>query len=451
MANTVDHLPKQKPEPSSTEGADPRTATEEQVAPEMGSAAQIKEHRGISWNTHSILTRTALESVESGQLDGRVPVLPLEDFLHTVREGIRFLVGWYWDTLGRKTGTKPHVWAIPRDVDTVDQFLKALKLNPSLSIPYVRVMRPEEIGPAAAHNPGRSGPPGRAYVPTPYEEQISPREILCTFSDEPDWGMDQDLFVVRDYAYGPVPFGSATGKSSQAAFHMAFLHEPALITAVWPGLRRSFMEERIRVCLALARLAFKAEAHYWGWRFLSWAMHYIQDLTQPYHAKAFPPSLGSLLRRFMLDPNPAGFAQRNANLLKNHHILFESVAHYLLNEALKKDPDAMLLSVIRQSGESRSPTVRSLMERESRISASLAARCDRALVKMVDDKRLDAKDFTLDEGAEFLLQETMLGATQDRPRQYGAFTELLGRSLAQAGAVTRYCLRTIEVFPGRRE
>lgn len=27
---------------------------------------------------------------------------------------------------------------------------------------------------------------------------------------------------------------------------------------------------------------------YWGYRFLGWALHYVQDLTQPYHAKALP-------------------------------------------------------------------------------------------------------------------------------------------------------------------
>ncbi len=450
MANIVDQLPRPKPEPPLVAGPGTDASAREHTAEEAEKPGRVAAPQGISWNTHAILTRTALESVEPGPLDGRIPVLPLEDFLYTVRKGIRFLIGWYWETLGRKTGTRAAVWAIPKDVGTVEQFLRALKLNPSLTMHYVRVMRPEEVGPAAPHSARRSGPPGGAYMPTPHGEPISAREILCTFSDEPDWGMDQDLFLIRDYEYGRVPFGSATGKSSQAAFHMAFLHEPGWITALWPGLKRSFMEERIRVCLALARLAFKTEAHYWGWRFVSWAMHYVQDLTAPYHAKAFPLSPASLLWRFIQDPNPAGFARRNANLLKNHHILFESAAHYLLNEALKKDRDSTLLAAIRLGEDCHAPTMRSLMERRSRISAGLAARCDRALVRLVNDKRLDAKDFSLGEGSDFPIAETVVGAAKAGPRQYAAFMELLRASLANAGAVTRYCLRTIQMFSGPR-
>ena len=27
---------------------------------------------------------------------------------------------------------------------------------------------------------------------------------------------------------------------------------------------------------------------YWAWRFTGWGMHYLQDLTQPYHARVLP-------------------------------------------------------------------------------------------------------------------------------------------------------------------
>ncbi len=118
-------------------------------------------------------------------------------------------------------------------------------------------------------------------------ETVSPSQVFATFSDEPDWGMDQNLYPIREYGYGPAPFGAETGKSSQAPFHMAFLHENPIVTALVPDLRRSFMEQRIRVSFALARTAFAHRVDYWGWRFAAWAAHYLQDLTQPYHARPF--------------------------------------------------------------------------------------------------------------------------------------------------------------------
>ena len=318
-----------------------------------------------------------------------------------------------------------------------------MRLNPTQSFQYVRVVRPEEIPEDTPYSGSRSGPPGGAYISVLPGQSISGREILSTYSDEPDWGMDQDLFTIEDYGYGPVAFGSRTGLSSQAQFHMAFLHEPSWVTLLWPGLNRSFMEVRIDLCLALSRLAFDSRADYWGWRFLAWAAHYIQDLTQPYHARAFPLPIRSVLRRFVQDPHPKNFVERNSNILRNHHILFEATVHYLLNSAVRHEPDSALLTAIRRGAKPTAPTVRSLMEHVGGIASSLAVRSDRTLLNLADNPRIDRMDVSLAEEADHKVDKTLREAAADRPLAYEAFLEVLGPSLSEAGGVTLWVLERV--------
>jgi enoyl-CoA hydratase/carnithine racemase len=61
-------------------------------------------------------------------------------------------------------------------------------------------------------------------------------------------------------------------------------------------LQRSWPHWRAYQYMGLARLAFATGHSYWGYRFLGWGLHHIQDLTQPYHAKPLPGAgLASLL------------------------------------------------------------------------------------------------------------------------------------------------------------
>jgi hypothetical protein len=53
-------------------------------------------------------------------------------------------------------------------------------------------------------------------------------------------------------------------------------------------LQRSWPDWRAYQYLGLARLAFATGHPYWGYRFLGWGVHHVQDLTQPYHAKPLP-------------------------------------------------------------------------------------------------------------------------------------------------------------------
>ena len=127
--------------------------------------------------------------------------------------------------------------------------------------------------------------------------------MLASAADEPDYGHDINLFsdnpgaVGAVYGFGPQPFGDARFQySSQAPFHMGFFHESAVVYAAAGFLERSWPDWRAYQYMGLARLAFASGHPYWGYRFLGWGLHHVQDLTQPYHAKPLPGvDLASLL------------------------------------------------------------------------------------------------------------------------------------------------------------
>jgi len=126
-------------------------------------------------------------------------------------------------------------------------------------------------------------------------ETVAALEVLASASSEPDYGLDLGLWSDSGTAqgaasgFGPLPFGNSRFEySGQAPFHMGFFHESRIIYAAAAFLRHSYAEARIHLDLALARDALAHGHPYWGWRFAGWAMHYVQDLTQPYHARVLP-------------------------------------------------------------------------------------------------------------------------------------------------------------------
>jgi hypothetical protein len=410
-----------------------------------------------SWNTHALITRAALSTVNAPRLDDLIPVVALEAFLSIAKDPLREVLKWYYELLDRKVqgaaAKRGAISEIPKEILTTEDFLAVLKLNVNCPLQYVRVLKPEEISPDTPHDPSRAGPPGDMYVEAGQEEAIQAREVLCTFSDEPDWGMDQDLFSVAQYGYGSCPFGPEHGPSSQAPFHMAFLHENPLVLALRPSLGKSFMGERVQLFFALAGLAMDSGVDYWGWRFAAWAMHYLQDITQPYHARPFPAARLPLLIRFILHPDPRRFAAKNENYLKNRHILFESAVHFLLNEAIKKRPDHPFLGALagKISGTGfqtrpHRPTdsqmgMKSLMKESSRVAADLARPIDRTMMALMDDPRISDPSYSLDKDRTYRIEETLPSAGRDRPDLFDDFIRLVSMCLARTGEVSRYAVQ----------
>jgi hypothetical protein len=405
---------------------------------------------GFSWNTHALLTRAALSPATVHELQEPVTLAPLSDFLTASGNDFQVLVRWHGDLLGARGGRSEPRHEISAPSSDRD-FLELLRLNPNFVFAYVRLPQPDEVPSDIEHNPSRQGPGNRndasaadsLYIETPLGGELSPWDILFTFSDEPDWGMDQDLYVLDGRPYGEAPFGIRTGPSSQGPFHMAFFHENPLLYLLLPALRRSFVEERCRLSFALADLAFRAQFPYWGWRFAAWAVHYLQDITQPYHARAFPPSLLSVVRRFLTSGTASGFGGLLRDTLKAHHFLFEGLVHFLLNEAVKRGTFRELTEALAGTEDLGGQPLDKILKLSSRQAAILAGKADRSLRRLFGDLSLGQVEHLLGGEAASPIAAEFHGTIRTHPEALRQFMACACPCLKDAGIVTRYALARI--------
>ncbi len=107
-------------------------------------------------------------------------------------------------------------------------------------------------------------------------DMIDAGQILIDFSDEPDWGFDQKL----DLSWMQTFHGGSQGY--RHIYYPAWtFHIPMSMVA------QGTAPERVEHFYGLAKQAFENGDPYWGFRFLARAMHYVQDMSQPYHARQF--------------------------------------------------------------------------------------------------------------------------------------------------------------------
>ena len=398
----------------------------------------------ISWNTHVLLTRAALRSEHSSRLDAGFPVVPLEDFLSDAGAHLQVILKWYWSLLERKSGVLLPDRTPLTGISLHEAFARMLRLNPESQFPYVRVLRSDEVPRGTPHDPSREGPPGAAYIPTRIGDLVRGRDVLEAYSDEPDWGMDQDLFAITEYGYGPCPFGPDSGPSSQAPFHMALLNENPILTLFIPLLKRTFIEERIRVSFALARLAFNLGIDYWGLRFTAWAAHYLQDLTQPYHVRALPIPLFRILGRAVLAGGLGKLAEKNKNLLRNRHMIFEAAAHFVLNDAFKNWTNHPVILSLAGDGDANTGTLGSVIRETARYAASLARDTDEAIVDLMQEPRIEDPAYFIGDDESYRIDQELPHAGYKRPNQYERFIRLSCEAMSCAGNVTRFAVRRMQ-------
>lgn len=121
-------------------------------------------------------------------------------------------------------------------------------------------------------------------------------KVVSVYADEPDWGMDQGLFSEDEYPElwkeDTKYVSKKTGLGSQG-----FRHQYYPGNFDWKRPIESFQipqhalgeaPERSALFLKLSQNAFQAGHPYWGYRFLGWSLHYIEDLFQPFHSCQTP-------------------------------------------------------------------------------------------------------------------------------------------------------------------
>ena len=260
------------------------------------------------WSNHTVGSYLALQDLPALRQAPLAEVEPLEQFLAQQYGAIAALLD------EQERFARQHFAQYPPRPDNLQlpalpgdnlrhDFLSALRINPHIHLAMVIQPLPGQDPPQREHLKAEQvmveqtlSPWNRQrFIRLAEGEKVTALAVLASAADEPDYGHDIDLFsdnagdVAARYGFGPQPFGDEHFQySSQAPFHMGFFHENPVVYAAAGFLERSWPDWRAYQYLGLARLAFATGHPYWGYRFLGWGMHHVQDLTQPYHAKPLP-------------------------------------------------------------------------------------------------------------------------------------------------------------------
>ncbi len=398
--------------------------------------------RLMSWNTHSLISRFSLCEYFSKNEFEKVAVSPLDKFISKCRDRLlEFSLVFHKDLynrlgLGHPDGRKVE------SLETIGDFIRIFRLNPQTQFHHVRVYRLEELSPGTGHDVSREGPPGHSYIPVEVGAEIPVFEIICAYSDEPDWGMDQNIFSVREYGLANPPFGPVKGMSSQAPFHMGFPHESRLAYWIVPSLGRSLVSTRVRMCLGLSEIAFAQGMDYWGWRFAAWAAHYLQDITCPVHCMPIPVAPKALIVNLMMNPSPTKFFKKCRDLFRNRHGLFEASVCYLMNKSVKQDSDRRLIDVLLFASDGLDANVDSVIRSASETPHNLAPKIIDFLVNLYSYPVVDQPERYVNPEGEFLINGLLEEAITKRPQFYDGFVDSVCKCLEQAGRVTRFVIVT---------
>ena len=148
--------------------------------------------------------------------------------------------------------------------------------------------------------------------------------ILIPAVDDPDQGMDQDLPTTFDPTNERKFMGGLTGPTSQGFRHMYFggwkvFHPIATFQVPFHAMGQA--PERTRLFARQAREMIKSGDYAWGIRVIGWAMHYVQDLAQPFHAVQIPN-----LRMVPFSHLFTDLVPETTRVISNYHWVFEGYA-----------------------------------------------------------------------------------------------------------------------------
>jgi hypothetical protein len=137
--------------------------------------------------------------------------------------------------------------------------------------------------------------------------------ILINYSDEPDWDLDTNLELNK--------LQTLTG-GSQGYRHMYFSVFAGLLKAGDAPKRAKAGDapKRANHFFEMSKTAFGKGDNYWGFRFAARAIHYLEDVSQPYHT--YPAPLDVLFKKFFN-------VKKLTILVTNAHYGYEDFNGYL--------------------------------------------------------------------------------------------------------------------------
>lgn len=320
-----------------------------------------------AWSEHPLLVYPILSTMPELTSKEPVLVMSLREFLLKEQEGLVKLLQEHEAWASKNLAYYP---ALPEslkfqktenDDDIIQRFLYAIRMNPNVKMKlYLHLLPNEEVGSQQIASPRDittlndiSSMLTTNYVELTEGQLVSPLRVLCTANDEPDYGFDLGLFednkteYGKMYGFGQQPFGDPNLEyGSQAPFHMGFYHEPAIVFFFGPFLKKTLPEYRINLFKMLSEYAFKTGNDYWGWRFMGWGMHYLGDLSMPYHAGPLP-GVSAIKMIWINLKAMAGFPKSKDNavqIVSNRHSVLEQYQWQVLRNAYLNDMEGNLVT-----------------------------------------------------------------------------------------------------------
>jgi hypothetical protein len=355
------------------------------------------------WSSHAIGTWQALHALPEVRAEPKVKVEPFSSFLKDqgpALEGVLQQEEQWARGHVRNYPARPEVLAYRHDKDadarvSMHRFLSAVRVNPTVPLPLYLQRQPvpqvqgDRLRPPLTWQDVSlykdANPADTKFVALHESELVSVLDVIATASDEPDYGLDMGLWennateFGQRYGIGKQPLGDPLHPaSSQVSFHSGYFHESPLLFASSGSLRRTFPEYRMHLWQTLARHALLSGHPYWGWRFAGWAMHYAQDLTQPYHASVLPGSsvTTKFLGEMLAMTGMPQYKDERLQSLADRHAALELFHHQSLSEALYKGqlnhPNLMAFTTLSKDLGRLVLTEKSLREEVSK-SAYVAA------------------------------------------------------------------------------
>ncbi len=215
------------------------------------------------------------------------------------------------------------------------------------------------------------------------------RELLRLAAEDPDHGMDSELSDSSDPNNDRAYMGGVTGPSSQGFRHMywpGWKWQKPIATFQLPTRAMGQSPDRIDLLASEARERFRKGDVVWGARILGWTLHYIQDLTQPFHA-AEVPTLRILPWKSLLVWPPStmypSLKNEATRVITNYHWAYEGYVQH----ALMQGRDSPFRECIEKTGGSilvNSP--RELALELTRRSISRAHETGESLLNLIGDR-----------------------------------------------------------------
>lgn len=364
----------------------------------------------FAWSEHPLITHPILETMPLFRQLDPVEAKSLEVFLIEEQYGLAKVLQAQEEWARRhlpEHAPRPDALAFEAGGDPSDiraRFLSAIRINPHAKIPlYLFLLPGQDPGGREPLPPSEITPLSRhddmwltRYAGVKPGEMLRPQDVLATATNEPDYGLDLGLFADnhtdwgQEYGFGTQPFGNPNlDYGTQAPFHMGFYHEGRIIFAAAPFLKRTHVEYRIHLYKTLSQYAFMAGQDYWGWRFMGWALHYLQDLSMPYHASVLPrvSRSGMLWINLKAMLGFPGARDRAIQLVSNCHAAMERFQLEVMRQAHQDtDPGHPLLTALKQPTDPIPYSDDFPREVVARESAGMDRRTDRRLRRYLPDE-----------------------------------------------------------------